>query len=75
MGVWRRLGWGLGMVWLGAILGLVLGTAALEVLYPDLPTGVRFVVWSTVIPAPVLFTIWFSRQGRLSAETRPPDDE
>lgn len=75
MGDWRRLGRGLGLVWLGAILGLVLGTAALELRYPDLPTGVRFVVWSTVIPAPVLFTIWFNREGRLSDDTWTSDDE
>lgn len=68
MGGWRQLGQGVGMAWLGALLGLVLGTAALELLFPDLPLGVRFVVWSTVVPAPMLFTIWFYRGGH-------PDDE
>lgn len=75
MGVWRRLGWGVGMVWLGALLGLILGSVALEVLYPDLPFGVRFVVWGTVVPAPLLYTIWFYRQGRSSDPSRSVFDE
>lgn len=58
------------MVWLGALLGLILGTVALELLFPGVPLGVRFVVWSTVVPAPVLFTIWFSRQERSDDEAR-----
>lgn len=75
MGVWRRLGLGVGMAWLGALLGLVLGTAALELLFPGVPLGVRFVVWSTVVPAPALFTIWFYRGGRADDGARITDSE
>lgn len=73
MGIWRRLGQGVGMVWMGALVGLILGTVALELLFPGVPLGVRFLVWGTVVPAPVVFTIWFYRRGRPDGEVQISD--
>lgn len=66
-------GYGLALVLL--IAGLVLGTAALATLFPDVPYGVEVVMWGATLPAPMLMTYWIYRQMPTGGDERPEYEE
>lgn len=59
------------LVWFGTAVGLVLGTAALATLFPDVPYGVEIVIWGATLPAPILMTYWIYRHAPQDGGTPP----
>lgn len=70
-----RFGEALMLVWVGTAAGLVVGTAALAILFPDVPYGVEYVLWTAVLPAPALLSLWLwtLRSGTRDPGAREPD--